>query len=456
MRLTLREASELLEPEHLIEAVGPPQGDAVYTSVSTDTRTLKPGDLFVALVSEKADGHDFAARAVAAGAAGIVASREVVGTASVPIIHVTDTVEAYGLLARHHRDGFDIPVVGVTGSVGKTTTKEMLAVALSPLGPVLKTEASQNNETGVPKTLLQLTDSHAAAVIEMGMRGTGQIADLCLVARPTIGVITVIAETHIELLGSKDAIADAKGELPEALPPDGVAVLNADDPYLDRLRAKTKARVVTYGTGDSADLRATDIAADNGGWGCRLNGVSIRIPSASRHDLGNAAAAVAAAVAAGVCLEDAAAALAAYRPPPMRMEPIACAGWGGTVLNDAYNAAPPSMRSALATLSEFGSGRKIAFLGDMRELGDFAEQAHREIGDVIAELGGLDALYTAGDLARYIPGAARRFADSAEAARFAETELDLKAGDVVLVKGSRAMTMEKIAQALAKRGADAV
>ena len=206
MSLTLREVFQSLD-------YGAPSGggNILFPHVSTDTRTLQPGDLFVALVGKEADGHQFIPQALRAGAGGLIVSQPVVASLDTPVLRVPDTEVAYGLLARFWRDKFAIPVVGVTGSVGKTTVKEMLAAALSPLGQILKTAASQNNETGVPKVLLQLTPQHKAAVIEMGMRGSGQIAYLCGIARPTVGVITTIADNHLELLGSRDAIADAKG-----------------------------------------------------------------------------------------------------------------------------------------------------------------------------------------------------------------------------------------------------
>ena len=421
----------------------------VFTGVSTDTRTIRPGDLFVALVSPRADGHDFIAQALGAGAAGLVISREVCVT-SLPVFHVPDTEIAYGQLARWWRDQFDIPVIGVTGSVGKTTVKEMLAAALSPLGPVLKTEASQNNETGVPKALLQLTAEHKAAVIEMGMRGAGQIASLCRIARPTVGVITVISDNHAELLGSRDAIADAKGELLEALPKDGLAVLNADDPYFDRLRQKTAAHITAYrGLPPFEAARAGD-AESLAGWRFTWKGVPVEVASPARHDTTNAVAVLTVAEALGVRLADAAEALKQYVPPPMRME-IVKTGWGGTVLNDAYNAAPASMRSAVETLIHYGTGRKIAFLGDMKELGDNAHRAHQELGEIIAELGGLDALYAVGALAAQIPGASAYFPSCLEAASFAGLGLTVSPGDVILVKGSRAMAMERIADALVAR-----
>jgi UDP-N-acetylmuramoyl-tripeptide--D-alanyl-D-alanine ligase len=466
---------------------GTPSSPDAFTGVSTDTRTIQPGDLFVALVSPNADGHTFVPQALAAGAAGLVVSRPVDAPSEIPVFLVPDTQIAYGQIARAWRDKFDIPVIGVTGSVGKTTVKEMLAAALTPLGPVLKTAASQNNETGVPKALLQLNEDHKAAVIEMGMRGAGQIAYLCGIARPTIGVITLIGENHVELLGSQDAIADAKGELLAALPETGTAVLNADDPYFERLRTKTSARVVTFGGGLLPALYATLPAAQRvgasavskasgdvlacppvsatafaagergplrskevGSWRFTLRGVPVEIRSPSRHDITNAVASLTIAEILGVPLETAAAALLKYEAPPMRMEAIP-APWGGTILNDAYNAAPASVRSALETLTAQSTGRKIAFLGDMKELGDLSETAHKELGSTIAALGGLDALYAVGGLAALIPGATATFPDSAAAADFAGNAIDVRPGDTILVKGSRAMAMERIAHALQTR-----
>jgi UDP-N-acetylmuramoyl-tripeptide--D-alanyl-D-alanine ligase len=440
MSLTLREVFQALD-------YGTPSGGAsiAFPHISTDTRTLQPGDLFVALTGPTTDGHQFIPQALRAGAGGLVVSQQVVASLDTPVLRVPDTEVAYGLLARFWRDRFEIPVVGVTGSVGKTTVKEMLTAALSPLGPILKTAASQNNETGVPKALLQLTSEHKAAVIEMGMRGSGQITYLCGIARPIVGVITVIADNHLELLGSRDAIADAKGELLEALPSDGLAVLNAADPYLPRLQAKTAARVVTYG--DTGDFFAENIFSGEDGWQFTVRGVPVHISTLSRHDIGNALAALAVADTLGVPLEAAALALSAYTPPPMRME-IVKTNSGATILNDAYNAAPASVQSALQTLATYPGRRKIAFLGDMRELGARADEAHRELGLVIDTLGGIDALYTVGGLAALIPGAVQRFADSAEAARFAREALPVGTGDVILIKGSRAVAMEKVVQAL--------
>ena len=437
MRLTLHDVYSALD-------YGLSGGDGVkFTGVSTDTRTLQPGNLFVALMGPQTDGHQHIAAALRAGAAGLIVSQNVVASPSLPVLRVPDTLVAYGLLARFWRDRFDIPVIGVTGSVGKTTVKEMLAAALSPLGLVLKTAASQNNETGVPKALLALTPEHKVAVVEMGMRGPGQIAYLCGIARPTVGVLTVIADNHLELLGSRDAIADAKGELLEALPKNGVAVLNAADPYFERLKAKTEALVSAYGTADN-------IMQTEDGWQFEFDGVPVEIQSLSRHDIGNACAALTVAQALGVPLDAAAKALASYTPPPMRMNVVKTA-WGGTILNDAYNAAPASVASALETLAAHDGGRKIAFLGDMRELGARAEDAHRELGPVIDTFGGLDALYTVGGLAALIPSATQRFADSEGAAAFVRDTFAPQSGDVILVKGSRALGMETVAAALEAR-----
>ena len=424
--------------------------DIQFTGVCTDTRLVSAGNLFVALVSPKDNGHRYVDAAVLGGATAVVASEDL-DEVGVPVIKVADTTVAYGQIARLWRDKFDIPVVGVTGSVGKTTTKEMLAATLSPLGPVLKTELSQNNETGVPKALLKLTAEHRAVVVEMGMRGKGQIAELCAIARPVAGVITIVSDNHIELLGSQEAIADAKGELVASLSGGDLAVLNADDPFTQRLSRLTSARIIKFGRSGSADYAITNERKENEGWVFDLNGTSVHTLSPARHDISNAAAAVAVAVECGVSLAAAASALARYVPAPMRMELIKVVSWDGLILNDAYNAAPASVKSALDTLFSYNRGRRIAFLGDMKELGERAESAHRELGEAIEAHGGLDELYTVGELAAGIAGARLRFSNSVEAAEFATQSLQLKTGDTILVKGSRSMAMEKVVQAFVGR-----
>ncbi len=307
MRMTLREIASAIHGERANIDLVPLNIEA--TGISTDTRTIASGDLFVALKGERFDGHEHIVEAFAKGAVAAVVDWEL--ASSIPaelgiLIATPDTLVAFGQIARAWRRRFAIPVIGVTGSVGKTTTKEMLAAALAPLGNVLKTEKNENNEIGVPKVLLGLTDAHAAAVIEMGMRGIGQIEYLASVAEPTVGVITLIGENHIELLGSLDKIAEAKGELVAALPTDGLAVLNADDPFTHALAARSNCPVATFGLSESATMRATDLvqSADGSAWSAnvRFGGEAgaMNIPSPAKHDLMNALAAVLAAVSVGV------------------------------------------------------------------------------------------------------------------------------------------------------------
>ena len=446
----------------------------VVTGVSTDTRTITGGDLFVALRGERFDGHDFVRPACEAGAAAVLVEcdSQFAGSPAhgdvIPRIAAPNTLAAYGDLARAWRRRFSIPVIAITGSVGKTTTKNLTALALNPLGPVLKTEQNENNEVGLPKTLLRLNDGHRAVVLEIGMRGAGQIAALARIAEPTIGVVTVVGESHIELLGSREGIACAKAELFESLGPDGVAILNIDDPFSALLRGHIHGRTVTVGESEAADYRLLDarltetgVSGDVATPGTAGNGqpnsmpggecVALRLASPARHDLLNAVAAIAAAGAAGVSPRDAVDALAGYAPSPMRMQriPLSC---GAIVISDCYNAAPTSMRRALETLAAGASeGRKIAILGDMKELGGHAPAMHAEAVRYAASLG-VTEIYTVGDeFRRQAPLARAQFDDSTGAADYAREHLRLSVGDVVLVKGSRAMEMERIVEALVDR-----
>ena len=470
MRMSLAEAVDSFKSREIAfdRDLVVPLTDAQYTftRVSTDTRTLLPGDLFVAIVGENFDGAEYVLTAFGKGALAAVVStaklddkkfHDIIDTHNLgPFVYVENTLVAYGEIARAWRRNFGIPVIGVTGSVGKTTTKEMLAAVLSPLGPILKTEQNENNEIGVPQLLLRLDETHKAAVVEMGMRGAGQIKYLAKIAEPTVAVISRIGENHIELLGSMDAIADAKGELIEALPALGLAVLNADDPYLSRLLQKANhCRIATYGFAEGSDLRATDARLDATGeaWDVVLEAqsrsVALRVPSPSRHDISNALAAILVAISFGIPLEFACEALGNYQNIGMRMEVIKTPV-GATILSDCYNAAPTSMRSALDTLASFPSesGRRIAFLGDMRELGDFAPEMHAEVVKH-AELLHLSELYAVGPVSSaQMVRADRSFGESAQAAQWAPGGLNLQPGDVVLVKGSRAMAMERLVEAL--------
>ena len=407
--------------------------------------------VFVALRGENFDGHDYVETALNRGAAAIVVEgpqSEFVGrTISVP-----NTLVAYGRIARVWRGKFSIPVVAVTGSVGKTTVKEMLALPLSPLGPVLKSEKNENNEIGVPQSLLRLNEKHRAAVIEMGMRGMGQIAYLANIAEPNIGIVTMIGESHIELLGSREAIADAKGELVDFLNADGISVLNADDPFFRHLAAKTSGTIASFGDSANVDVQVTHQTRIIDGWNIvfRIDGEehAVTLNSVAEHDVNNAAGAVAVAVAAGVSAKYAVAALAHYAPSDMRMELLTTAS-GATIISDCYNAAPTSVKSALSTLAGLEStGRKSAFLGDMRELGPHSAQMHQEVA-AEAERLGIKVIYSVGDLMpAAIVNSAASFSDSTLAAEYIKENFSLSQGDVVLVKGSRALHLEKVVEAL--------
>lgn len=444
MFLTIHEILEAL-------SIAPSGENFQLTGVSTDSRSLSEGMVFVALRGENFDGHDYVETALNRGAAAIVVEgpqSEFVGrTISVP-----NTLVAYGRIARVWRGKFSIPVVAVTGSVGKTTVKEMLALTLSPLGPVLKSEKNENNEIGVPQSLLRLNEKHRAAVIEMGMRGMGQIAYLANIAEPNIGIVTMIGESHIELLGSREAIADAKGELVDFLNADGISVLNADDPFFRHLAAKTSGTIASFGDSANVDVQVTRQTRIIDGWNIvfRIDGEehAVTLNSVAEHDVNNAAGAVAVAVAAGVSAKYAVAALAHYAPSDMRMELLTTAS-GATIISDCYNAAPTSVKSALSTLAGLEStGRKSAFLGDMRELGPHSAQMHQEVA-AEAERLGIKVIYSVGDLMpAAIVNSAASFSDSTLAAEYIKENFSLSQGDVVLVKGSRALHLEKVVEAL--------
>ena len=354
--------------------------ETVITSVSTDTRTLEPGALFVALRGENHDGHNYIAAARERGAAALLVEQTLHG--DMPHVVVLDTLRAYGDLARYYRDTFSIPVVGITGSIGKTTTKEMISQVLRQSYAVHKSQANFNNEIGVPQTIFGLEEQHTALVLEMGMRGAGQIFRLAEIGGPTIGVVTNIGLSHIELLGSREAVADAKGELLEALHPQGVAVLPAADEFTARLRRRFSGEVLTCAVEGEADVVATDLTPQENGWRFAVTSPwgqsEMFLPSPGRFNVENTLFAVAVGGRLGVSLDRIADALTVWTPPALRME-IVTTPVGVTVLADAYNASPTSMIGALETLRDkpVSSGRRIAVLGEMRELGEFAEEGHR-------------------------------------------------------------------------------
>jgi UDP-N-acetylmuramoyl-tripeptide--D-alanyl-D-alanine ligase len=428
----------------------------VFRGVATDTRALAPGALFVALKGERFDGHDFVAEAFRRGAAGALVSKEV--AAPGPQLIVSDTLAALGGLAASHRRSLPVQVIAVTGSIGKTTVKEMVAAILSRGWATARTPGNYNNEIGVPLALLDLTPAHKAAVVELAMRGRGQIAYLANMAQPQIGLITNVGVSHLELLGTREAIAEAKAELLAALPRDGAAVLNADDDFFDFLRERSSCRVLSFGRSADADVRVerVELTAQGrvrfelrGWWGEE----EVSLAAAGRHHALNAAAAAAAAMAAGAEEEWIAEGLASFEGAEMRSQ-VAQAPGGFTVIDDSYNAAPDSMRVALELLADLPGNQKWAVLGDMKELGPMAAEWHREIGEIAASLR-LGGLIAVGDLGHHVaegakpgmgPGEVIEAADNAEAAALVRQRVSR--GDVVLVKGSRAMKMDEIVRSL--------
>lgn len=457
---------ERLSVQEVVQAVqgkllqGDP--DSAITGISTDTRSLKPGDLFFALQGEHADGHVYVPRAVESGAGGVIVTDE----SSVPagfdtaVIKVDDPLWAFGDLAQYYRGKFDVRVIGITGSVGKTTTKEILSSILSLKWNVLKNPVNYNNEIGVPLTLFQLNPSHEICVIEMAMRGLGEIRRLAIIAQPSVGVITNIGLSHIERLGSQGAIADAKAELLSELPADGIAILNIEDGYFPVMSERFEGRVISFGSCYDADMAASDITSlDDGRYSfkltCRDGSMDIELPVLGNHNVYNALAAAAAAYGLGVDLPTIRDGIQAVTAPAMRMELVKSES-GYAVLNDAYNSSPASVVAALRTLKELsGYKRKIAVLGDMLELGDYAPKAHGDLGGAVKS-SGVDVLVTVGVLSQAIANGAkaagfpedaiRSYADSVEAGKKLKAEITL--GDVVLVKGSRGLKMEEIVRAL--------
>jgi UDP-N-acetylmuramoyl-tripeptide--D-alanyl-D-alanine ligase len=433
--------------------------------VSIDTRSLQVGEAFFAIRGPRRDGHGFLREAAARGAACLVVHQLPDDLPpGVAVVLVDETTAALGRLAAYHRGRYSLPVAAVTGSNGKTTTKEMMAAVLSALGPVLKPEGSFNNQWGLPLTLLRLTPAHRALALELGANQPGEIAALAAIARPTVGVVTTVAAAHTEFFGSLDGVQQEKSALVRAIPPDGAVVLNADDPRVAAMAGAARARVLRYGTGPGVDLRGTvaaagadtlEIALEAGG--ARR---TARLAFAGRHNLTNALAAAGAGLALGLGLEQVAAGLEAARPARGR-----CV-WRATgalrILDDSYNANPTSMRAALDTLAAAGPGRRIAVLGDMLELGAVAEPAHRELGRALAAAG-VAELVGLGPLMALTVAEARAagLAEAHHAPSFEDTVAlllkRLAPGDLVLVKGSRGMRMERVVDALLARfgGADA-
>jgi len=447
---------------------------AVIDGFATDNREVKHGDLFLAIKGARVDGHAFVEDAISRGAVGAIVERltpssPLSSLPPLPQILVSNLVDALTRFGLHFRDQFHGPVIGITGSAGKTTAKEFIAAALSPLGPILKTEGNKNTEYTAPLMWLNVGPRNLfsmperaesernefrgparAAVVEMAMRGFGQIRHLAEIARPTIAVITNIGYSHMSEVGSRDGIAQAKAELLECLPRDGIAVLWQEDPYLGFLKSKAPGRVVTFGYSEEADVRITHYRAAS--WiSSHIKGVcqgepfEADLPIVGRHIALCAACAIEVAGSAGVPPAEAAKALRETQLPPMRMEVIDLNG--AKILLDTYNAAPPSMLGAIETFAELPcQGRRLAVIGEMRELGPYSDEAHRELGRVLAKSGIDEAIFYSGPAALAMEearmhGLVVHWATSlTDVTEFVQSA---RPGDAVLVKGSRSLELER-------------
>ncbi|HEY0698038.1 MAG TPA: UDP-N-acetylmuramoyl-tripeptide--D-alanyl-D-alanine ligase [Micromonospora sp.] len=436
------------------------QDVTVTAPVVFDSRRVEPGGMFVALPGERVDGHDYAAQAIEAGAAVVLASRPV----GVPAVVVDDVPTAYGRLARAVVDRLPrTTVIGVTGSVGKTSTKDILAQLLPAFGPTVANRASNNNELGLPYTVTRATADTRYLVLEMGARGIGHVAYLTRIAPPTVSVVTRVGHAHLGEFGSVENIAQAKGEIVEALPnaaDGGLAVLNADDELVSAMASRTAARVLRYGIEQPADVRAENVTMDELGRArFRLvydgQAAEVRLRLYGLHQASNALAAATVALGLGHPIEAVADALSqAEAVSPGRMQ-VTTRPDGVTIINDAYNAAPDAMRAALRALHGMtGDGRRaVAVLGEMAELGGHASEVHREIGQQVAEIGaGWLVAIGDGNAEQYAAGAAGtatavdRAADVAEAWKLLRD--GLRPGDVVLVKAANSAGLLALADKL--------
>lgn len=440
------------------------RGDQSFTGTVIDSRAIRDGDLFVAIVGPNHDAHRFLGDVLLAGAAGALVQsdrlEETLPRSDGFLVHVDDTTRALADAAHGHRQAFDGPLIGITGSNGKTTTKELCAGILERMAPTLATRGNLNNHFGVPLTLLRRAADDRYAVVEMGMNHRGEISALAEIAEPTIGVLTNVGTAHIEFLGSRENIALEKGDLLAAIPATGTAVVGRDEPLAFAQAERTSADVLSFGRRAEADLRASAIRfLDEGAYAFRLEtpfgAGEIRVSGLAETIVENALAAAGGAFAAGASFEEVATGLAAHAGVPGRMQPRAFPD-DVLVIDDSYNANPQSMRNALETLARLpSSGARHAVLGQMGELGDEAPAAHAELGRLAGELG-LDGLWLLGDHAG-------RSAEAAEAAGLATERIVVGAdhaaiasglrarigkGDRILVKGSRAARMERVIELL--------
>jgi UDP-N-acetylmuramoyl-tripeptide--D-alanyl-D-alanine ligase len=427
-------------------------GSQQVTGISTDSRSIAPGDVFVALVGERFDAHDFLAPVAAAGAAAVLVSRLPEGWDTLPcaVILVSDTLLGLQDMARGYRQWHKPLVIGITGSNGKTSTKDLTCALMAAEHQVCATAGNLNNHIGCPLSVLRLREGDSCGVFEMGMNHPGEIAPLAAIAAPDIAIITNIGIAHIENMGSQEAIALEKGMLAEAVHAGGAVVLNANDPFSPSIAARCKAKVLTAGI-DTGDIRASDLAATAEGTHFHLTfpdgtSTSTFLPVPGIHMVGNAALAAAAAWHSGIKADAIGTALRRGKLTKGRLE---SKKWHGvTILDDSYNANPDSMKAGLKTLAGLEcKGRRVAVLGRMGELGDHAEEGHRSVGSYATELG-IDAVFTVGENdARLIHAAAgtpvkEHFSNHSHCAEHLRTWL--QEGDMLLLKGSRSAKMEEV------------
>ncbi|MCY9669481.1 UDP-N-acetylmuramoyl-tripeptide--D-alanyl-D-alanine ligase [Paenibacillus alginolyticus] len=438
--------------------------DILIKGISTDTRTIRPGSLFVPLIGDHFDGHAYASEAYSKGAAAALWQDDHPHPPEgMPIIRVKDTLTALQQLAKSYREQLPVRIIGITGSNGKTTTKDLVAAVLGSTFQVHKTKGNLNNHIGLPLTLLELDKTTQFAVVEMGMSGRGEIELLSNLAEPEASIITMIGESHMLQLGSREEIARAKAEIVSGMSSGGLFVYNGDEPLIEQALAESPDSLpeglsrIRFGSGAGNDLFPTDIRMDADGAHFQINSPGypeLFIPLLGTHNVINALAAIAVGEAFGVSPEGIAAGLRSLQMTSMRIEKLTAAS-GLTVLNDAYNASPASMRAAIDLTEQLrGFGRKFLVLGDMLELGEHEEEFHRSIGAMLSPER-VDYVFTFGRLGRCIADEAvkrfpkasvRAFDDKEQLA--AELAAEVRADDLVLVKGSRGMRLEHVVNAL--------
>ncbi|KRF32165.1 UDP-N-acetylmuramoyl-tripeptide--D-alanyl-D-alanine ligase [Paenibacillus sp. Soil787] len=459
---TLKQMTDMLGDESVLVSSASTAKDIPIKGISTDTRTIRPGSLFVPLIGDHFDGHAYASEAYSKGAAAALWQDDHPHPPEgMPIIRVKDTLTALQQLAKSYRKQLPVRIIGITGSNGKTTTKDLVASVLGSTFQVHKTKGNLNNHIGLPLTLLELEETTQFAVVEMGMSGRGEIELLSNLAEPEASIITMIGESHMLQLGSREEIARAKAEIVSGMPKGGLFVYNGDEPLIEQALAEQGLpeglRRIRFGSGAGNDLFPTDIRMDADGAHFQINSPGypeLFIPLLGTHNVINALAAIAIGEAFGVWPVGIAAGFRSLQMTSMRIEKLTAAS-GLTVLNDAYNASPASMRAAIDLTEQLrGFGRKFLVLGDMLELGEHEEQFHRSIGAVLSPER-VDYVFTFGRLGRYIADEAaqrfpkacvRAFDDKEQLA--AELGAEVRAEDLVLVKGSRGMRLEQVVNAL--------